>query len=84
MEVGVGTGLELEEFFSEAGEVDFKRSGWRGAGGESVGKERVVILRGNIFFQTIWGSAYASWRWELRALPGKSRIRCGESTWVGG
>lgn len=62
MEVRMGAGLKLEEFFFETGEVDFKRSRRRRAGGEGMGKESVVILRGKTSFETIWGSAYASWR----------------------
>lgn len=62
MEVGVGTGLELEKFLFETGEVDFKRSSRRGPGGEGLGKESVVIWSGSSFFVTIWGSADTSWR----------------------
>lgn len=67
MEVGVGAGLELEKFFFEKCKVDFKRSSWRGAGGEGLGKESVVIWRDSSYFETRWGSADTSWRETLKS-----------------
>lgn len=54
MEVRVGAGLELEKFFSEAGEVHFKRPVWRRAFGEGLREESKVGLRDNSFFETEW------------------------------
>lgn len=54
MEVRVSAGLELEEFFSEAGEVHFKRPAWRRAFGEGLREESIVGLRGDSLFETGW------------------------------
>lgn len=46
MEVWMSASLELEEFAFQSGEIDSKGCIWWWAGGEGIGEEGVVCLRG--------------------------------------